>query len=76
MSQSESLKLRCKASNGVTYLWRLGKNRDGKFRALSVGKPSNRMPMDFAPFPIMDAAVNRSIVFDTMSEAERFVRSL
>ncbi len=69
-------KVRAKASNGVSYTWRIGKNRDDKFKALSVGKPSNRMPMDFAPFDIMDAVMNRNIVFDTEAEAETYVRSL
>jgi len=68
--------IRCKARHGVTYSWTIGRNRDGKFKALSVGKPSNRMPMAFAPFEIMDAVLNRSTVFDTEDEAEKFVRSL
>lgn len=68
--------VRCKASNGVIYSWTIGKNRDGKFRALSVGKPSPKMPMDFAPFQVMDAVLNRHTVFDTEAEAEHFVRSL
>lgn len=68
--------VRCKASNGVTYSWRIGKNREGKFKPVSVGKPSNRMPMDFAPFPIMDAVLNKHIAFDTEGEAETYVRSL
>lgn len=68
--------IRCKASNGVSYSWIIGKNRDGKFKALSVGKPQPKMPMDFAPFPVMDAVMNKHTVFDTEAEAERFVRSL
>ena len=69
-------KLRCKSAHGVTYSWLIGKTRDGKFKPMSVGKPSNRMPMDFAPFAIMDAVMNKSIYFETEAEAEIFVRSL
>jgi hypothetical protein len=69
-------KIRCKAKNGITYSWRIGPNKDGKFKALSVGKPSNHMPMDFAPFEIMDAVLGRGNVFDTEIEAESFIRSL
>jgi hypothetical protein len=69
-------RVRCKASNGVTYSWSIGKNRDGKFKPTSVGKPSNRMPMDFAPFEIMDAVLNRSIAFETEEQAEQFIRTL
>jgi hypothetical protein len=69
-------KLRCKARNGVSYSWGIGKNKDGKFKAVSVGKPSNKMPMDFAPFEIMDAVLNSSIAFDTEADAENYVRSL
>lgn len=68
--------LRVKASCGVTLTWRLGKNRDGKFKALSCGTPRPKMPMDFLPFEVMDAVYNRSITFDTLAEAENYVRSL
>jgi translation elongation factor EF-1alpha len=69
-------KIRCKAKNGVSYSWIIDKNKDGKFRAVSVGKPSNKAPMDFTPFEIMDAVMNRGIIFDTEYEAEDYVRSL
>lgn len=68
--------IRCKAKHGVTYSWRVGETKDGRFKPLSVGKPSNRMPMDFAPFEIMDAVLNRSISFASKAEAEAYVRSL
>lgn len=67
--------IRCKSQHGVTYTWRIGQNKDGKWRSLSVGKPSNKMPMDFAPFRIMDAVLNKNIVFDTEAQAEAFVRA-
>lgn len=69
-------KFRCKASDGRSYAWTVGKNRDGKFKALSVGSPKPPMPMDFAPFAIMDAVLNRWSVFESEAEAEAFVRSL
>jgi len=68
--------LRFKSSCGVTLTWRIGKNREGKFRALSCGTPRPHMPLDFLPFPIMDAVYNRHIAFNTLAEAETYVRSL
>lgn len=69
-------KVRCKSSGGVTYSWCISQNKDGKFKPVSVGKPSNKMPMDFAPFEIMDAVVNHSVVFETEDQAVDYVRSL
>jgi hypothetical protein len=72
----ERATIRCKASCGVTLTWRVGKNRDGKFKALSCGTPRPHMPLDFLPFKVMDAVYNRHTVFETLDEAVRFVRSL
>lgn len=68
--------LRMKAKCGVTLTWRLGKTKDGKFKALSCGTPRPHMPLDFLPFEIMDAVYNRNTTFDSLDEAERFVRGL
>jgi hypothetical protein len=74
--EREYRKFRCKASDGFSYKWFVGKTKDGKFKPLSVGSPKPPIPMDFAPFGVMDAVLNRSIVFDTLDEAERYARSL
>ena len=73
---SDRKTLRLKASCGITLTWRISRNRDGKFKALSCGNPKPTMPLDFLPFAIMDAVYNRHTVFDTLDEAEQFVRGL
>lgn len=72
----ENRALRCKASCGVTLTWRFGKTRDGKFKATSCGTPRPPMPLDFLPFEIMDAIYNRNVSFDTLKDAQDYVRSL
>jgi len=69
-------KIRCKARDGRSYEWFVGINKDGKWKAVSVGKPRPWMPMDFAPFPIMDAVMNTGTVFETRDEVETYIRSL
>lgn len=69
-------KFRCKAKCGRSFKWSVGTNSEGKFKALSVGEPRPPMPMDFAPFEILDAVLNRALIFDTEQEAMDYVKSL
>jgi hypothetical protein len=68
--------IRRKVFNGVTYSWTIGNNKDGDYRVLSVGNPSNKMPMSFAPFEIMDMAMNKSAVFDSEDELIQHIETM
>jgi hypothetical protein len=70
--------LRFKSSSGITATWRIGKNREGKFKALSLGNAKvdgNPLPLDFVPFEMSNAVINGPS-FETEYEAECFVREL
>jgi len=68
-------KIRCRARCGDVFIWTIGQNKAGKWKAMSVGKPKGTLPIDFAPFEISNAVVNGP-AFETQDEAETFVRSL
>ncbi len=71
-------KIRCKSSHGLSCQWSIRQNKDGKWKAMSLGSIKSRgrpVPNDFAPFELMNAVINGP-VFDTQSEAEMFVRAL
>lgn len=70
--------LRFKSNSGITATWRIGQNREGKFKALSLGNAKagrNPLPLDFVPFEMSNAVINGPS-FETEYEAERFVRGL
>ena len=70
--------LRCKSSSGITATWRIGQTREGKFKALSLGKTNvgrNPLPLAFVPFEMSNAVINGPS-FETEYEAECFIRSL
>lgn len=63
---------------GITATWRIGKNRSGKFKVVSLGRPKigrDPIPLAFIPFEMSNAVIN-SPEFDTEIEAERFIRRL
>lgn len=71
-------KIRCKTQCGMSVKWRLGQARDGKWKAmgLSDAKMGSRpVPLDFVPFELSNAVINGPS-FDTIDQAEAFVRSL
>lgn len=70
--------IRFKSSFGITASWRLGKNKAGRFKAMSLGNAKvgrNPMPLDFVPFEMSSAVINGP-AFGTMVEAENYVRSI
>lgn len=70
---------RCKAQCGLSIQWGVGKTRSGKYKALSAGKMKygrSPVPSDFAPFEILDSVLGKGHEFDSIDEAERYVRSL
>ena len=70
---------RCKSRAGYSCRWTVGKSSGGGFKPMSVGKVKiggRPIPCDFLPFELMDAVMNRSIRFDTLEEAEVYVRNL
>ena len=59
---------------GVTYSVTFIEGSDG-WKVFSVGKPSNRMPLSFAPFEVMDIAMQRNKpTSPTLDEAVARVR--
>ena len=73
-----SKSIRCKAKCGLSLKWRLGQTKDGKWKPLSVGdcrRGGIPIPTDFVPFEISNAVVNGPR-FDTIEQAESFIRSL
>jgi hypothetical protein len=69
-------KIQCKCRAGISCRWTVGKSNGGGFKALSVRSARKGFPSDFLPFEVMDAVMNRNIRFNTMDEAEQYVRSL
>lgn len=70
---------RCKSRGGFSCFWRVGKTKRGDYKALSVGKVKvggRPIPSDFLPFEIMDAVMNQNTRFDTLADAEAYVRNL
>ncbi len=70
--------IRFKSRCGVTASWRIGLNRDGRFKALALSKPRigrNPLPLDFVPFEMSDAVINGPS-FETEVEAVAYVRSI
>lgn len=71
-------KIRCKSSHDLSCQYRIGQNKDGKWKAMSLGSIKSRgrpVPTDFAPFELMNAVVNGP-VFPTQDQAEKYVRGL
>lgn len=68
--------IRFKARCGITATWRLAKVKEG-FKVVAIGKAKvgrNPIPLDFAPFEIMDAVYNRHNVFPSTDACEAFAR--
>lgn len=60
---------------GVTYSVTFICGKEG-WKVFSVGKPSNRMPLSFTPFEVMDLAMQRvKPTFPTIDAAVAYVRS-
>jgi len=80
--KSKLRKFRCKARCGLSLRWTLGPNRDGtKFKAIAVGDAKmGRQPVPSAFIPSIDFAISSAVIggpsFDSMDEAEQYVRSL
>lgn len=71
-------KFRCKARCGLSCQWAVGKNKEGKWKAMSLGKVKqgrSPVPLDFVPFELSNAVLNGP-VFETQTEAEIYVRGL
>ena len=70
---------RCKTSGGISCFWRVGKTKRGDYKALSVGKAKvggRPIPSGFLPFEVMDAVMNQNTRFNTLEDAEAYVRNL
>lgn len=79
VSEKEHKSFRCKSSTGYSCRWSVGKTSRGDYKAMSVGKAKVRgrpVLSDFLPFEIMDAVMNPHIRFDSLIDAEMYVRSL
>lgn len=69
--------IQCKCSAGISCRWSIGVKKDGKFGAVSVRSAKRGFPTDFLPFEIMHAVLGHGQpTFDTLDEAEAYVRSL
>lgn len=71
-------KFRCKAQCGLSCRWAVGKNSDGKWKAMSLGDVKNGrnpVPLDFIPFELSNAIFNGP-VFESQTEAEIYIRGL
>lgn len=70
--------IRVKSSFGITATWRLGRGKSGKFKAVGLSKAKvgkNPIPLDFVPFEMSNAVMNAP-EFNTLAEAENYVRSI
>lgn len=77
MSEKLYRNVQCKCRSGISCRWRLGKARDGKFKAMAVRSATRGVPSDFLPFEVMDAVLgSHAPHFDTLDQAENYVRSL
>ncbi len=73
-----SKKIRCKARCGLSCQWSIGQTKDGKWKAMSLGnvkRGRNPVPSDFVPFELSNAVYNGP-TFETLDQAEQYVRSL
>lgn len=69
---------RCKTSCGLSVQWRVGQNRDGKWKATGLSNARygrDPIPLDFIPYELSSAVMNGPS-FDTQQEAEIYVRNL
>lgn len=77
MAEKTHRSIQCKCHAGISCRWHLGKTKDGKFKAMGVRSATRRVPSAFLPFEVTNAVLGHGApLFDTLDQAENYVRSL
>lgn len=80
--KAKTRSFRAKAKCGLSLKWTIGPNREGtKWKAIAVGDAKmGRQPIPTAFIPNHDFAISSAVIggpsFDSLDEAERYVRSI